>query len=176
MDSDAAADRAAARCSFQLTYGRAGDRREFFPDGIGGPSIDDAFRPGQSSPGEWCGDSGHKEYDVDGWIDVYASYALNEAVHEALEWFQVDGKPWLSPHGKHEERIYQRVGKLAAELADLRRELVEEDAVKRGTCPVCDRSMSLTKAGVLRHHASDLWVAGRRQYRCDGAGQKPKED
>jgi hypothetical protein len=44
----------------------------------------------------------------------------------------------------------------------------------RGTCPVCDRDISLTKAGVVRHHASDVWYAGRRQYRCQGAGQKPK--
>ncbi|MGW2740671.1 hypothetical protein ACWC4D_41585 [Streptomyces sp. NPDC001288] len=47
----------------------------------------------------------------------------------------------------------------------------------RGTCPVCHRSISLTKDGTLRHHSgpvgSDPNWRTRRAYRCEGAGQKP---
>ena len=43
---------------------------------------------------------------------------------------------------------------------------------ERSMCPVCGRGpFLLTKAGKLRHHADYR----RDEYRCDGAGQKPKE-
>ena len=44
---------------------------------------------------------------------------MNEAVHEALEYFQVDGKPYLDPHGKHDLRIYELVNELTTQLANL---------------------------------------------------------
>jgi hypothetical protein len=44
----------------------------------------------------------------------------------------------------------------------------------RGTCPVCDRSISLTKAGGLRVHGRERDV-GQRFMNCRGSGQKPKE-
>lgn len=114
-------ERAADRCSFQLTYARAGDRREIYPGGMSGPSIDDAFRPGESTPGEWCGELlDPDDRSEAGWIDRYASYAINEAVHEALEWFQVDGRPWLNPHGEQEDVIYALTAEFAAKLAALR--------------------------------------------------------
>lgn len=43
----------------------------------------------------------------------------------------------------------------------------------RGRCPKCDRSISLTKWGLIRHHRSDTVENGRHLYRCAGAGYKP---
>jgi hypothetical protein len=45
----------------------------------------------------------------------------------------------------------------------------------RGVCSVCERDFEITRKGVIRHHGSDIWYQGRRQYRCDGAGKPPKE-
>jgi hypothetical protein len=45
----------------------------------------------------------------------------------------------------------------------------------RGACPVCDRAISLTKAGVLRTHGREKDV-GQRFMNCRGSGQMPKED
>lgn len=43
----------------------------------------------------------------------------------------------------------------------------------RGTCPVCDRNISLTKAGAIRQHGAKdgSWPPSN----CAGWGQKPKE-
>ncbi|GIG93017.1 hypothetical protein [Plantactinospora endophytica] len=60
------------------------------------------------------------ERDEAGWIDRYANYAVNEAVHEALEWFRVDGHPWLDPHGPAENEIYDAVNDLVDRLASIR--------------------------------------------------------
>lgn len=48
----------------------------------------------------------------------------------------------------------------------------------RGDCPVCGRNMQLKKDGTLRHHAGEgrgSRYLSEREYRCKGAGQKPKE-
>lgn len=44
----------------------------------------------------------------------------------------------------------------------------------RGRCGECDRSISLTKAGVLRHHNGDIYKGGWRQV-CAGVGTQPVE-
>lgn len=45
---------------------------------------------------------------------------------------------------------------------------------KRGRCAECDRSITLTKAGVMRDHVGDIWISGYRQQ-CKGVGQPPSE-
>lgn len=119
-----AAERAAKRIDFQLTYARSEQAREFTPGWLSGPQIADAFRPGSTASGEWSNpdDEARADLTEDEWIERFASYAINEAIHEALEWFQVDGRPWLSPHGKSEDMIYVLTNRLCAELAELRSE------------------------------------------------------
>ncbi|HEX6968921.1 MAG TPA: hypothetical protein VF174_08965 [Micromonosporaceae bacterium] len=46
--------------------------------------------------------------------------------------------------------------------------------LKRGRCAECDRSITLTKAGVMRDHVGDVWISGYRQQ-CKGVGQPPVE-
>lgn len=127
MDDDAyeatekAADAAAARCEFQLTYARSPMLREFGVGMLTGLSIPDAYRPGRTAAGEWCDADAVVDTDPESWIDRYANYAINEGVHEVLEWFRVDGKPWLDPHGPAAPEIYEAVNALAAKLADIRR-------------------------------------------------------
>lgn len=120
---------ASNRCSFQLSYHRSQLVRSISPGLIDGEYIDDAYNPGESTPGEWENGPAMPPFDdatpmtsvsVEEWTDHYASMAVNEAVHEALEWFQVDGEPWLDPHGEHEDMIYELVNELARKLADLR--------------------------------------------------------
>jgi hypothetical protein len=90
-------DAAAARVSYQLMISRSRMYREFSRDGLTGPDIDCARTPGGSSLGGWTDPppSGLTEQEC---VDWFQMIALQECVHEALEWFQVDGKPWLDPH------------------------------------------------------------------------------
>jgi hypothetical protein len=44
----------------------------------------------------------------------------------------------------------------------------------RGICPVCARSISLTKAGVIRVHGRERDTGQRFAY-CRGGGEPPKE-
>jgi hypothetical protein len=62
---------------------------------------------------------------------------------------------------------------LSGFLADAIEELaaaVEE--APRGRCGTCDRSIGLTKSGVLRQHNGDIYVDGWRQM-CEGTGELP---
>ncbi len=122
--AEQAAEVAAARCEFQLTYARSPIRRMFGAGMLDGPNIPDAYRPGTTSPGEWLGGDGIESgiTDPDEWVNRFASYAVNEAVHEALEWMRVDGGPWLDPHGPAEDVIYAAVNALCDRLAAIRRE------------------------------------------------------
>jgi hypothetical protein len=132
--SEDAAQRASARVEFQLTYARCESRREIEPGRLSGPEIADAYRTGEKAPGDWedGDDARYVDYDEDGWINRYASYAVTEAIHEALEWFRVDGKPWLNPHGLAENRIYKLTNKLCADLAELRREVLADSQKTEG--------------------------------------------
>ncbi|MGI5214882.1 hypothetical protein [Plantactinospora sp. CA-290183] len=133
------ADAAAARVSFQLTYARSLKRREFMPGELTGPDIPCAYDGEINASGDWndsrddtpaTDDGGSEESgvaktvfagrDESGWIDRYANYAVNEAVHEALEWYRVDGHPWLDPHGPAEDEIYSAVNDLVDRLAAIR--------------------------------------------------------
>jgi hypothetical protein len=122
---------ASVRCSFQLTYKRSRHRRVFSPTHISGDDIADARVPGRRASGDWFNESDPTTYTYTsdlapeisekGWIEHYASMAINEAVHEALEWFHVDRRPWLDPHGPHEGEIYALVDQFARELVALQR-------------------------------------------------------
>lgn len=134
-----ASERAAARTTFQLTYGRSPVERKFFAGQLTGPSIPNAYADpdgtfdttedpwcvaGLDASGDWedgpDGDTEFLDRTEDGWIDRYANYAINEAVHEALEWLRVDGLPWLDPHGDYETAIYGAVNDLASRLTEIR--------------------------------------------------------
>jgi hypothetical protein len=113
------------RAEFCLTYDRC-DPREFMEDTLAGPMIPNAFGEGLS-PGDWSsGDWPAEDADVETWLAHFAQMAVNEALHEALEWFKVDGKPWLDPHGEMERDIYRATERLCKSLPAMRaRSLVE---------------------------------------------------
>lgn len=138
MPDHATAVAAAARVSFQLTYAKADRRREFRPGELTGPVVPCAYGGELDASGGW-NDSSDDDPTVDGgwedggnaddvfanrteaeWIGRYASYAINEAVHEALEWLRVDGCPWLDPHGPAEDEIYEAVGEMVTRLSAIR--------------------------------------------------------
>lgn len=127
MTAQTASERAAARVTFQLTYDRTDQPRTFQPGALEGPWIPCAYGSTESQPGGWYqpdDDHGDDHPDTtrteNQWIDRYAGYAVAEAVHEALEWFRVDGRPWLDPHGRAEDEIHAAVAELAAKLAAIR--------------------------------------------------------
>lgn len=111
-----------SRVDYRLTYERT-QPREFHPDMLYGPDLPDAFGEGTAS-GEWFTDDHPSEDDPEvteeDWFSHFLHMALGEAVHEVLEWFKVDGRPWLDPHGHHEPDIHHSVRELAAQLAAYR--------------------------------------------------------
>ncbi|MBD3004708.1 hypothetical protein [Streptomyces sp. 5-10] len=114
---------AISRVSYRLTFGKTPEPRKFLEDGLLGPFVPDAFQDGKVQAGEW---DQKPPFEVDDariaerdWLAHFLSMAVNEAVHEALEHFQVDGKPYLNPHGKEEEWIYVLVNELASQLAEI---------------------------------------------------------
>lgn len=110
---------------FRLTYDRC-DPRWFSRDMLDGPMIPDAFGPGEA-PGEWYSPN-HPSDDApaEAWLAHFAQIAVNEAIHEALEWFKVDGHPWLDPHGPAENLIYRATEQLCQSLAALRERCNDE--------------------------------------------------
>lgn len=115
-------ERARDRATFRLTYGRT-DPRKFSSFDMDGPDLPDAFSDRDDAPGGWHQGDGPDRDDPriteTDWHAHFAAMAINEAVHEALEWFQVDGRPWLNPHGDHEVQIFKRVNELCDDLARL---------------------------------------------------------
>jgi len=125
---------AAERVGFQLCYYRSETRREFSNGGVvlTGPDIDNAHAvPGEPpiesefSPGEWsCLEepkpSNGEEPSVDDWVRKYIFMALQEVVHEGLEWLRVDGVNWIDPHGKHMGEVADAVDRLVTELHVIR--------------------------------------------------------
>lgn len=117
-------DRAYARMNFRLTFGKATESRHFTSDTLYGPDIPCAFTD-RHMPGEWYQADTPSEDDPEvteaDWHETFATMAINEAVHEALEFFQVDGKPWLDPHGEHDNQIYEAVNALCQQFAAMTR-------------------------------------------------------
>ncbi len=123
-DTPPAALAAAARTTFQLTYARSPRPRQFSPAQLTGPDIPCAYGGDLDASGDWLdgrddADELPARTEAD-WIDRYANYAINEAVHEALEWLRVDGCPWLDPHGPAEAEVYAAVNELVDRLAAIR--------------------------------------------------------
>ncbi|RZT87535.1 hypothetical protein EV383_4460 [Pseudonocardia sediminis] len=127
----------AARCSFQLRYSRAEEARRFTPEELTGERLDDAQTPGATFTGNWsAGDHPGMQYmtseirrlDERDWLNHYAHLAVGEAIHEALEWFQVDGQPWLDPHGDMQSYIYDEVEQFVKRLVGVREQWVAEEA------------------------------------------------
>jgi hypothetical protein len=123
---------AVARSSYRLTFGKTEKSRRFLEDGLDGPFIPNAYRDDDSEEsgdweqkpsfavnGKYIEGSGASPED---WLAHFLSMAINEAVHEALEYFRVDDKPYLDPHGKREQEIYLLVNELAANLAEIAEE------------------------------------------------------
>ncbi len=117
---DAASEAAAKRVAFQLTYARATNPRTVNYDAIDGDPIPNAYGSGMQL-NEWYDGDQPTEPTVDAWIDKYAHMAISEAVHEALEWFRVDGKPWIDPHAHLERAVQEEVREMCTRLAELRR-------------------------------------------------------
>jgi hypothetical protein len=125
MTESTSFEAALRRANFRLTYGKTDRSRQFREDGIDGPDIPNAHNDKRQT-GSW---EQQPPWAMNGevlevptvhhWLAHFLSMTVNEAVHEALEHFQVDGKPYLDPHGKHEEYIYILVNELAANLAEL---------------------------------------------------------
>lgn len=116
MNGQTSADDAAERVRFDLTYRRERGRRLFQPSGLSGHDIHNAYRRGGWSNGEWSAEFPDWDDDSVDWVREFFTVAISEAVHEALEWFRVDGAPLLDPHWKHEETLMQMSAEFAHAL------------------------------------------------------------
>jgi len=131
VDEDAEADDAAAeereviqraasdRVSYDLHFKRAETPRVFDVYELTGDDIDDAFNPpGERSAGSW--DCPHffsmMDMNENAWFQEFFSVAVTEAVHESLEWFRVDGRLVINPHGKNQDAIMLETAAFAREL------------------------------------------------------------
>lgn len=110
---------AAGRLSYRLAFAQI-DPREFQPGEMFGPDTPDALGLRERVPGDWgktdCPDETDPAVSEQDWIAHFLTLALNEAVHEVLEWFQIDGERYLNPHGVHEGTIVEHVDALATRL------------------------------------------------------------
>lgn len=114
------------RIQFHLTYTRD-ERRYFHGGGLDGQQIPNSYwseeREGtgefnpKSAPGEWCHDEMWRECtSEEEAIRAAFRVAISEVVHEALEWFKVDGRPFLDPHAEDEDLIIFKSIAFADEL------------------------------------------------------------
>lgn len=119
--------------TFQLTYARAASDRVLHDAGITGPDIDDSRDRRHQSCGDWHDETGPTEDG--GMLFQWFRMALNESVHEALEWFQVAEEPLLDPHSTYDARICAEVERLAYALWPMAQEQIE-DRFRREPEPV----------------------------------------
>ena len=105
----------AGRVDYRLNYGCTDEPRRCHAFGIDGPDIPDAYEPGKTASGNWEIGYFVGEEPIRDWFGA----AIREAIHEALEWFKVDGRPLLNPHGKHETRVHELSGELVDKLLNL---------------------------------------------------------
>ena len=109
---------AAERTSFQLSYRRSAEPRVFHRNGLTGPRIDCAFDPDGFGAGDWeepeawarptdpeTEEPLEDPTTVDEWHAAFFAVAVAEAVHEACEWFKVDGRTVVNPHSPDLEAV-----------------------------------------------------------------------
>lgn len=120
------------RVRYTLSFQRVPPRL-LHEGGISGPPIPCAYEgtpdlneesgthQAHETDGDWIGDSGQTD-DTDSsskWIEFWFRCAIDEAVHEALEHFHVDGDTLLDPHGHHEAYVFAATAALGDRLMEL---------------------------------------------------------
>lgn len=121
---------AAARVDFRLTYASTDEPRRCCSYGINGPTIPNSYygrglvppyQDVEDSSGDWE-DPEHPDVDEPEEVHIARWFqdAVRESIHEALEWFWVDSKPYLDPHGVHENPIHSLSEKFTQQLLALR--------------------------------------------------------
>lgn len=109
-------DLAVRAVDYRLVFVRESGPRRFDQATMFGQDVPDAYNPGASVVGEWYGG----DVLVAQWWQHFAGMAVGEAIHEALEYFRVNGGLWLDPHGPHRNTIHLLVEDFVARLAALR--------------------------------------------------------
>lgn len=90
---------AAERTSYQLSFRRSPQTRQFNHDGLWGPGIEDAYDARRQAPGSWDTPEWADQIETtSGWVEQFFVAAVAEAVHEVCEWFRVDGRVLIDPH------------------------------------------------------------------------------
>lgn len=127
---------AAERVDFRLAYDATDEPRRMHSWGINGPMIPNAYygrgmddtNRDPISNGDWE-DPDHPPIGApeDEHIDRWFVAAISESVHEALEWFWVDGQIFLDPHGKREDAIHALSAQFASDLLALRNQTKDVD-------------------------------------------------
>lgn len=118
---------AKSRVSYRLVHGRLPETRDFHRTFLTGPDLPDALGSEKmasgtwnQSPSFWVNGRPLSDTTENDWLAHFLSMAVNEAVHEVLEYFQVDGKPWLNPHDLiHEDAIYSLCNEFVQKLTAL---------------------------------------------------------
>ena len=117
---------ASQRVDYQLSFRRSREQRVFGEGELNGEDIDCARTNGNKSLAGWYDRPVPGLIDQmseEDWVNWYQMMALQECVHEALEWFNVDGEPWLDPHIRDNKiAIRAAVIKLWRELKKVRSE------------------------------------------------------
>lgn len=119
-------EKAADRIEYRLTFGRTEEPRSFDREIITGPRLPDAVNEGQTSTGDWhcfiTPPDIYKRPTVNHWIESYFEGAIQEAIHEVLEWFKVDGERFMDPHNfGTETQIMEEVNTMVGKLLQLRK-------------------------------------------------------
>lgn len=113
-------EEAARSIDYQLSYKKSRMKRAFHEGGITGEQITNAYNTSEKGSGEWVQPT-HPDWDDPhyDWLAHFFRCAINEGVHEVLEWFRLDGRPMLDPHGDRDTAIYRLVDELADKLYEL---------------------------------------------------------
>lgn len=115
-------EEAQERARFDLSYKKSHTQREFCQDGTTGEMITCAYSGKPEVSGEWYHNFPGSDEDVD-WFRYFLRAVVAEVVHEGLEWFKVDGRCFLDPHGAHEFRIHAMCDEFADRLYALTTEV-----------------------------------------------------
>ena len=118
------------RVSFDLTFRRAVESREWHQSGLRGPQIDDSLAPGETVPGGWdtlLWENLPEDPDEEEWLAEMLTAVMAEGVHEVLEWFMVDGQRYLNPHGPTALEVHRKIMEFTKEIVKIRKNLSETD-------------------------------------------------